>query len=487
MTASYVDNFCDHSYEGIARAEEKWKLFSRNAKYLSDNRSEYLNAVFSSASPVEVMAYLSNLILSKLLTPGKRNRIVGQDNANGDSYDTFRCEVELPTLEYTALLLLKFIQFGEPDLSSYLAMTGSRNRGFSQVINDDVYKIGAISLDADTVLRGVKILCAVAALKPELYTGLKKIYDEIDKQLLRNTLLVSQEMFRLRLTTGTAAIPLFTGSRHVNFEAIEDFAKKITAAAYVILDCLTGSLEDFLNALLALDLENITTYKEENTMLVVTEILKNLVNKGVLITNNDRLLSITINADDSVNIEPYTGNVNERPLITKLMVRNGDREEEIFSLQDAGLERIVNHAQSILNETNSAATPSTTTRNTTTAPAPGDVQMRRNTDGTISVRRQIGGVSMWAPASGEEIAVFLARENAAANAVNMNNEYDNYDDDDDDDADDTDEYTLAAAESPNDIVVCAVAENNTVRMARITRAEAEGQGLAILSVVERRN
>jgi hypothetical protein len=483
MTAPYIDNFYDRSPEGIARAEEKWKLFRRNTKYLGDDRSEYLKAVFGPASPVEVMAYLSNLMLSTLLTPGKRNRIVGQDNATGDPYDTFRCEVELPTLEYTALLLLKFIQFGEPDISSYSAMTGPRGRDFSQVISDNVYNMRAISLDADTVLRGVKILCAVAALKPELYTGLKKIYDEMDKQLLRNTLLVSQEMFKLNIATGTAAIPLFTSSRQVNFEAIEDFAKKITAAAYVILDCLTGSLEDFFNALLALDIENITTYKEENTMLVVTEILKNLVNKGVLITNNGRLMSIMINADDSVNIEPYTGNVNERPLITKLMVRNGDREEEIFSLQDAGLERIVNHAQNILNGTNSASTAAP--RNITATPQAG--QMRRNADGTISVRRQIGNVSMWAPASEEETAVFLAHENATANTINMNNDYGNYDDDNDEDTDDYDEYTLAAAESPNDVVICAVTENNTVRMARITRAEAEDQGLAILSVVERRD
>lgn len=218
-------------------------------------------------------------------------------------------------------------------------------------------------------------------------------------------------------------------------------------------------------------------------MLVVTEILKNLVNKGVLITNNGRLMSIMINADDSVNIEPYTGNVNERPLITKLMVRNGDREEEIFSLQDAGLERIVNHAQNILNGTNSASTAAP--RNITATPQAG--QMRRNADGTISVRRQIGNVSMWAPASEEETAVFLAHENATANTINMNNDYGNYDDDNDEDTDDYDEYTLAAAESPNDVVICAVTENNTVRMARITRAEAEDQGLAILSVVERRD
>lgn len=485
MTAPYIDNFRDRGPEGIARAEEKWQLFCKNAKYLGDDRSEYLKAVFGPASPAEVMAYLSNLMLSTLLTPGKRNRIVGQNNTTGDPYDTFRCEVELPTLEYTALLMLKFIQFGEPDISAYSAMTGPRGRDFSQVINDNVYTIRVISLDADTVLRGVKILCAVAALKPELYTGLKKIYDEIDKQLLRNTLLVSQEMFKLDLATGTAAIPLFTSSRQVNFEAVEDFAKKITAAAYVVLDCLTGSLEDFFNALLALDIENITTYKEENTMLVVTEILKNLVNKGVLITNTGRLMSITINADDSVNVEPYTGDVNERPLITKLMVRNGDREEEIFSLRDTGLERIVDHAQNILNGTNSTstATHSASTaapRDTTVAPQAG--QMRRNADGTISVRRQIGSVGMWAPASEEETAAFLARENTAASTTNMTTDYD-----DDYDDDDYDEYALAAAESPNDVVVCAVAENSTVRMARITRAEAEEQGLAILSVVERRN
>lgn len=496
MTASYIDNFYNRSPESIARAEEKWELFRKNVKYLSADRSEYLNTVFGPASPVEVMAYISNIMLSRLLTPGKRNRIVGQDSGNADMYDTFRCEVELPTLEYTALLLLKFIQFGEPGLASYPVMlgTGRGSRDFSQIINSNVYNVRVITLDPDAILRGVKILCAVAALKPELYTGLRRIYDAIDKQLLRNTLLVSTQMFDLRIATGTAAIPLFTSSRQVNFEKIEEFAKSITAAAYVILDCLSGSLEDFFDALLTLDIENLTTYKEENTMLVVTEILKSLVNEGVLITNAGKLMSITINADDSVNIEPYAGNVNERPLITKLMVRNGDSEEEIFSLQDAGLERIVNHAQSILSGTASAsvaprsasprsASPrSSDTHNTTI----GDVRMRRNADGTISVRRQIGSVNMWAPASEEEVAIFMAHENPVASANNVNEDYDEETDDYEEETDDYDEYTLAAADSPNDVVVCAVRENNAVRMARITRAEAEDQGLAILSVVERR-
>lgn len=209
-------------------------------------------------------------------------------------------------------------------------------------------------------------------------------------------------------------------------------------------------------------------------MMVVTEILKNLINKGVLITRDGRLLSISITEEDAVQVNPFNNNDEDRPTITNLSIKRNGTTEEIITLKNDRLERIVNTAQNVLN----AAVANNgggirVQRINMTADIP---EMRRNADGSISVHRTVGSVRMWAPATPAEAAQFervqqqqaqQAQPAAAATAPVTDGD-------------------TEVENSPADIVMVSIMENNSVRVRRMTREEAEEQNLAIVSVIERR-
>ena len=210
-------------------------------------------------------------------------------------------------------------------------------------------------------------------------------------------------------------------------------------------------------------------------MMVVTEILKNLVNKGVLIARDGRLLSISIDEEDRVQVNPFNNDDEERPTIANLTIERNGNTEEIITLKNDRLERIVNTAQNVLNavvrDNGSNGRQSVQAqRVTAVADMP---EMRRNADGSISVHRTVGPVRMWAPATPAEAAQFeraqqqqAQQDNPAAVAAAP--------------------ITDSVEDSPTDIVMVSVVENNGVRVRRMTREEAENQDLAIVSVIERR-
>ena len=217
-------------------------------------------------------------------------------------------------------------------------------------------------------------------------------------------------------------------------------------------------------------------------MMVVTEILKNLVNKGVLIARDGRLLSISIDEEDRVQVNPFNNDDEERPTIANLTIERNGNTEEIITLKNDRLERIVNTAQNVLNaavnDTGRGRQSAQAQRATVVADMP---EMRRNADGSISVHRTVGPVRMWAPATPAEAAQFEQAQQqqaqqdqpAAVAAVAV--------------APITDSDTEVEVEdSPADIVMVSVVENNGVRVRRMTREEAENQDLAIVSVIERR-
>ena len=209
-------------------------------------------------------------------------------------------------------------------------------------------------------------------------------------------------------------------------------------------------------------------------MMVVTEILKNLVNKGVLIARDGRLLSISIDEEDRVQVNPFNNDDEERPTIANLTIERNGNTEEIITLKNERLERIVNTAQNVLNavvnDTGRGRQSAQAQRVTAVADMP---EMRRNDDGSISVHRTVGPVRMWAPATPAEAAQFeraqqqqAQQDNPAAVAAAP--------------------ITDSVEDSPTDIVMVSVVENNGVRVRRMTREEAENQDLAIVSVIERR-
>ena len=295
----------------------------------------------------------------------------------------------------------------------------------------------------------------------------------------------ASELLDLRVESGKIAIPMFRISApgiplELVLDDYKEFSLKLEQLASRILEACNGSLEDFLQAIFALDIDNITTYKEENTMMVVTEILRNLINKGVLITRDGRLLSINITEEDTVQVNPFNNNDEERPTIANLTIERNGTTEEIITLKNDRLEHIVDTAQNVLNSTvNNVISNNRNVRvqRTSTASAtPAMPEMRRNADGSISVHRTVGPVRMWAPATPAEAAQFERAQQQQAQqdqpaAV---------------EATERDAIVEPVEDSPEDIVMVSVMENNSVRVRRMTREEAEDQELAIVSVIERR-
>lgn len=109
-----------------------------------------------------------------------------------------------------------------------------------------------------------------------------------------------------------------------------------------------------------------------------------------------------------------------------------------------------------------------------TPATPATPEMRRNADGSISVHRTVGSVRMWAPATPAEAAQFERTQQQQAQQDQPTG------------VTATDVIGENVENSPEDIVMVSVMENNGVRVRRMTRAEAEDQELAILNVLERR-
>ena len=215
-------------------------------------------------------------------------------------------------------------------------------------------------------------------------------------------------------------------------------------------------------------------------MMVVTEILRNLINKGILITRDGRLLSINITDEDTVQVNPFNNNDAERPTIANLTIERNGTTEEIITLKDDRLEHIVDTAQNVLNSSVNNAINNDRNlrvqRASMASATPAAPEMRRNADGSISVHRTVGSFRMWAPATPAEAAQFertqqqqVQQDQPAAGEVT-----------------ERDVIVETVEDSPEDIVMVSVIENNSVRVRRMTREEAEDQELAIVSVIERR-
>lgn len=492
MASDYINYLADGRPSIVRETKAKWELAQKYVQNLDETTEHALGLVFGPYPVNHFGYYVATRIFSSILTPGKKNGLMTPSEAPGPIADNIYCDVNLPTLFFNALVLLKFMQFGDDNFSSPTAFSCIKRvqsgRSSGTVVNMKLIQFITEPATPEVMLKGVKILCAIAALKPDVYKAVQETYNNIDKELLKNTMVNTSELLDLRIESGKIAIPMFSLDNpgvHLEFmlNGYKEFATRLEELASQILEACNGSLEDFLQALFALDIDNITTYKEENTMMVVTEILKNLVNKGVLIARDGRLLSISIDEEDRVQVNPFNNDDEERPTITNLTIERNGNTEEIITLKNDRLEHIVNTAQNVLN-----ATVNDTSRNgssvrvrrvTATADMP---EMRRNSDGSISVHRTVGPVRMWAPATPAEAAQFERAQQQQAQQAQQ---------------DQQDHPAAVAAtersfivetveDSPEDIVMVSVMENNGVRVRRMTREEAEDQELTIVSVVERR-
>ena len=488
MASDYINYLADARPSIVRESKAKWELAQKYVQNLDETTEHALDLVFGPYPVNHFGCYVATRIFSSILTPGKKNGLMSSSEAPGPVSENIYCDVNLPTLFFNALVLLKFMQFGDDNFSSPTAFNCIKRiqSGRSTCVVIDMKVIPFVSelTTPEVMLKGIKILCAIAALKPDVYKAVQDTYNNIDKELLKNTMVSVSELLDLRIESGKVAIPMFNiDSPGVPLEfmldSYKEFANRLEELASQILEACNGSLEDFLQALFALDIDNITTYKEENTMMVVTEILKNLVNKGVLIARDGRLLSISIDEEDRVQVNPFNNDDEERPTIANLTIERNGNTEEIITLKNDRLERIITTAQNILNtvvnDTGSGRQSAQAQRATAVADMP---EMRRNADGSISVHRAVGSVRMWAPATPAEAARFeraqqqqAQQDNPAAVAA----------------APITDNDTEVEVEdSPADIVMVSVVENNGVRVRRMTREEAENQDLAIVSVIERR-
>lgn len=484
MASDYINYLAEYNPSAVRRTKAKWELAQKYVQNLDETTEHALDLVFGPYPVNHFGCYVATRIFSSILTPGKKNGLMSSSEAPGPVSENIYCDVNLPTLFFNALVLLKFMQFGDDNFSSPTAFNCIKRiqSGRSTCVVIDMKVIPFVSelTTPEVMLKGIKILCAIAALKPDVYKAVQETYNNIDKELLKNTMVSVSELLDLRIESGKVAIPMFNiDSPGVPLEfmldSYKEFANRLEELASQILEACNGSLEDFLQALFALDIDNITTYKEENTMMVVTEILKNLVNKGVLIARDGRLLSISIDEEDRVQVNPFNNDDEERPTIANLTIERNGNTEEIITLKNDRLEHIVNTAQNVLNavvrDNGSNGRQSVQAqRVTAVADMP---EMRRNADGSISVHRTVGPVRMWAPATPAEAAQFeraqqqqAQQDNPAAVAAAP--------------------ITDSVEDSPTDIVMVSVVENNGVRVRRMTREEAENQDLAIVSVIERR-
>lgn len=488
MASDYINYLADASPSGVRRTKVKWELAQKYVQNLDETTEHALDLIFGPHPVNHFGCYVATRIFSSILTPGKKNGLMSPAEAPGPVSDNIYCDVNLPTLFFNALVLLKFMQFGDDNFSSPTAFNCIKRiqsgRSTGVVVDMKVIPFVSELATPEVMLKGIKILCAIAALKPDVYKAVQETYNNIDKELLKNTMVNVSELLDLRVESGKIAIPMFSlDSPGVPLEFMLDgykeFATRLEELASQILDACNGSLEDFLQALFALDIDNITTYKEENTMMVVTEILKNLVNKGVLIARDGRLLSISIDEEDRVQVNPFNNDDEERPTIANLTIERNGNTEEIITLKNDRLERIVNTAQNVLNATVNDTGRGRQSVQAQRATAVADMpEMRRNDDGSISVHRTVGSVRMWAPATPAEAARFervqqqQAQQDqpAAVAAAPIT----------DSDAD------VEVEDSPADIVMVSVVENDGVRVRRMTREDAENQDLAIVSVIERR-
>lgn len=489
MASDYINYIADASPSVIGRNRGKWELSQKYVHYLDETTEYALGLIFGPYPLNHFGCYVATRIFSSILTPGKKNGLMTPHEARGNIEDNLYCDVNLPTLFFNALVLLKFMQFGDDTFASPTAFkcikrvqtSGSRGT----IVNMKIISFIPGLVTPETMLKGVKILCAIAALKPEVYKAVQEIYNDINKELLRNIMVNASELLDLRVESGKIAIPMFRLSApgiplELVLDDYKEFSLKLEQLASRILEACNGSLEDFLQAIFALDIDNITTYKEENTMMVVTEILRNLINKGVLITRDGRLLSINITEEDTVQVNPFNNNDEERPTIANLTIERNGTTEEIITLKNDRLEHIVDTAQNVLNSTvNNVISNNRNVRvqrASTASATPAMPEMRRNADGSISVHRTVGPVRMWAPATLAEAAQFERTQQQQAQqdqpaAV---------------EATERDVIIETVEDSPEDIVMVSVMENNSVRVRRMTREEAEDQELAIVSVIERR-
>lgn len=486
VASDYINYLAEANTAVIGRTRRKWELSQKYVHYLDETTEYTLGLVFGPYTLNHFGCYVATRIFSSILTPGKKNGLMTPSGASGAITDNIYCDVNLPTLFFNALVLLKFMQFGDDNFASPTAfkcikrVQASRPPG--SIVNMKIMSFIPDLVTPEIMLKGVKILCAIAALKPEVYKAVQEIYNDIDKELLRRTMVSASELLDLRIESGKIAIPMFKLDNpgiqlEVVLDSYKEFSIKLEELASRILEACNGSLEDFLQAIFALDIDNITTYKEENTMMVVTEILKNLINKGVLITRDGRLLSINITEEDTVQVNPFNNDDEERPTIANLTIERNGTTEEIITLKNDRLEHIVNTAQNVLNSTVNNAISNNRNirvqRASMASATPATPEMRRNADGSISVHRTVGSVRMWAPATPAEAAQFeraqqhqAQQDQPAAVAA-------------------TDVVGENVENSPEDIVMVSVMENNGVHVRRMTRAEAEDQELAILSVLER--
>lgn len=489
--------------------ERNWSLCHTFSNYLHDPADSYMRAIFSCNTQYPLVTYVSGSIAKDILTPGKPTLLALDTRARDP---VFYANLDVPAIMYTAILLLKFMKFSENNSMS-MVLTNLDSNIIQNVMGIPAPCATFNTVSPEITLKGVKVLCAIAALKPEVFNLVKNVYERVDKDILENVIVYAREMFNLHISTGKVLIRLPRANdsavlTRCKCDDLRMFCEDIRRLGMGILNTLGSSLEDFVAVLETLDIDEITTYKEENTMLVVTEILKNLVNKGVLISRDGRLLSITISADDTINVEPFRNGENaERPLIANLVLDNNGQVEEIVTLKDAKIESIVNHAQSILNGPVVASVNGVTMRR---GPVPQDVAvaqatvaqaataqaavaqaatilagptMRRNADGSISTATHVNGITMWRPATQEEVANF--RDDAVEEATTMDTPVI------DNDPEIENEQDLPARDNPNDIVVCSVAENIDgqfrIRMIRTTREEANNNNYAILQTVEWRD
>lgn len=485
----YINYLADARPSIVRESKAKWELAQKYVQNLDETTEHALGLVFGPYPVNHFGYYVATRIFSSILTPGKKNGLMTASEAPGTIAENIYCDVNLPTLFFNALVLLKFMQFGDDNFSSPTAFNCIKRiqpgRSSGTVVNMKMIQFISEPATPEVMLKGVKILCAIAALKPEVYKAVQQTYNDIDKGLLQQTMVTKSELLDLRIESGKIAIPMFNldnpgAPLESMLDGYKEFASRLEELASQILEACNGSLEDFLQALFALDIDNITTYKEENTMMVVTEILKNLVNKGVLIARDGRLLSISIDEEDRVQVNPFNNDDTDRPTIANLTIERNGTTEEIITLKNERLERIVNTAQNVLNATvNDVSRNGRHGAQAQRATAVADMpEMRRNADGSVSVHRTVGPVRMWAPATPAEAAQFervqqqqVQQDQPVAAAV----------------ASTPDSDTEAEAEnSPADIVMVSVVENNSVRVRRMTREEAENQNLAIVSVIERR-
>jgi hypothetical protein len=489
MASGYINYIADASTSVIGRNRGKWELSQKYVQYLDDTTEYALGLIFGPYQLNHFGCYVATRIFSSILTPGKKNGLMTPNEARGAIEDNLYCDVNLPTLFFNALVLLKFMQFGDDTFASPTAFkyikrvqtSGSRGT----IVNMKIIPFVSGLVTPETMLKGVKILCAIAALKPEVYEAVQEIYNDINKELLRNIMVNASELLDLRIESGKIAIPMFKlGAPGIPLELVLDdykeFSLKLEELASRILEACNGSLEDFLQAIFALDIDNITTYKEENTMMVVTEILRNLINKGILITRDGRLLSINITDEDTVQVNPFNNNDAERPTIANLTIERNGTTEEIITLKDDRLEHIIDTAQNVLNSSvNNAINNDRNVRVQRASMAsatPATPEMRRNADGSISVHRTVGSFRMWAPATPAEAAQFERTQQQQAQQDQLAAGEDT----------ERDAIVETVEDSPEDIVMVSVVENNSVRVRRMTREEAEDQELAIVSVIERR-